>query len=703
MSQRIHAPLVLLTALACATPLAHAGRTAVTPPDLSAAITAADRTTALGARASARERSRYARQFERAYALYPHIPRGTLEAVAYAQTGWSNVQPRVAHRARDGHLPPAYGVMGLYNGGGFRDQVAEAARALGVSQAQVRTNPEVNIIAGALLLDRAMRRDDGGRLVLADSDAGAIARALMRYAAFPAAAGKLVDYARQSFAYDVLLAMRDGVSHEGVAVPARPVVLEQAFDPAQLRLLRAPVLKMDVAADSIARVDDPMLAPTRPSATAADFGEAIWNPASPSNYSTAGNGMSAVIMHTMEGSYAGAISWFQNPSAQVSAHYLLRKSDGQITQMVREYHQAWHAAYHNGYTIGLEHEGYASDPGTWTDPMVNASARLTKSICARRGVNCASAWQGPGYDTWHVVPDSVRVKGHGMLTNNQNRYDPGKYFPWARYYGLINGGAPPPAQPLYWVDTYANAPGYASPTSTTQTGTLNAGTSYVYCRTWGREVRNGSSFNHWWLKTDLDVGPSNQWVSAYYLSRWGNDEAKDNNGDDIPGCDVLPYGKIGEKWYALGGVRSVVGGPKLKEMDAKLGGRFQQFAKGIILWHEDTGAFPVYGQILDQFWATGGELEWGFAMMDELNAAKSPATGQQGRFQYFQKALFLWTPATGPHVLHGAILDHFEDTGREAKYGYPTADEQAHGTDGRKQAFEKATFYWTPARGVWTE
>lgn len=25
----------------------------------------------------------------------------------------------------------------------------------------------------------------------------------------------------------------------------------------------------------------------------------------------------------------------------------------------------------------------------------------------------------------------------------------------------------------------------------------------------------------------------NQWVSAYYLARWGNDVAKDNNGADI--------------------------------------------------------------------------------------------------------------------------------------------------------------------------
>ncbi|NGN64767.1 M23 family peptidase, partial [Streptomyces sp. A7024] len=43
-------------------------------------------------------------------------------------------------------------------------------------------------------------------------------------------------------------------------------------------------------------------------------------------------------------------------------------------------------------------------------------------------------------------------------------------------------------------------------------------------------------YNHWWLKTDPDVGPANQYVSAYYLSRWGNDEARDNNGTVIPDC-----------------------------------------------------------------------------------------------------------------------------------------------------------------------
>ena len=88
----------------------------------------------------------------------------------------------------------------------------------------------------------------------------------------------------------------------------------------------------------------------------------------------------------------------------------------------------------------------------------------------------------------------------------------------------------------YWVDTFANAPVYASPTSTAQTGTLYGGTNYVYCKVWGRMIGNSTSYNHWWLRTDPDVGPANQYVSAYYLSRWGNDEAKDENGAPIPDC-----------------------------------------------------------------------------------------------------------------------------------------------------------------------
>ncbi|AOH36170.1 N-acetylmuramoyl-L-alanine amidase [Luteimonas sp. JM171] len=714
MSRRI------LTALAAgAVALGMCG--GVAAGETSAAIEALERDRAAALQDLARERAPYPRYFQRAYERYPDIPRGLLEAIAYAQTGWRHVAPDPGEEPGHRHMPPAYGVMGLYRGEGFANQVHEGAELLGVSERLVMTDPETNILAAAALLDREIRQPAGpqDRLATARDGLESTSGALARYAGYGPGDSSIQGYARQSFAYEVLQTLAKGVDGHGVKISRQPIQMELAFPADSLRLLTAPALRMDHEADSVRPTDEqvePLPAPgetatqglaATPEAgiAAVDFGEAIWNPAHTANYSTAGNSMTGVIMHTVEGSYAGTISWFKNPAPpNTSAHYVIRKSDGQITQMVREYQQAWHAYAHNYYTIGIEHDGYASDPNNWSQAMLNASARLVRSICARRPVDCASAWKGPGYDYWHVVPDSVRIKAHGMLTYNQNRYDPGKYFPWASFYTMINDGAPPPAAtPTYWVDTWAAAPGYPSPTGGSQSGTLHQGTHYVYCKTWGRRQGSGAEFNHWWLKTDLDVGPANQWVSAYYLSRWGNDEARDNDGYDIPRCEVLPYGEIGRKYYAMGGVRSDLGVPTNEEADAANGGRWQQFAGGMILWHADTGAFPVWGQILEHFRATGSEGRWGYPLIDELDAGVSPATGQRGKFQYFEDGLFLWTPATGAHAIHGAILAHFEDNGREEALGYPLGDEEAHGSNGRKQRFEQTTLYWTPANGVWAD
>ena len=396
--------------------------------------------------------------------------------------------------------------------------------------------------------------------------------------------------------------------------------------------------------------------------------------------------------------------------------------------------QSW-SYYHHGNEV---RQALDFDATAGTPVLASASGRAWRYYEANGAGNYVVIDHGGGWKTYYFhlaqfsVADGASVgQGQQIGTTGNTGNSFGAHIHYEQLYNgvgqviAINGvslapypsgsgvkrlqsdngcsGNPPPASSRYWVDTWANAPGYGSATSTAQTGTLYQGTSYVYCKTWGREVRNGGSFNHWWLKTDLDVGPANQWVSAYYLGRWGNDEARDNDGYDLPRCEVLPYGRIGEKWHALGGVRSLLGAPSLKEMDAKDGGRFQQFANGIILWHARTGAHAIHGEILEHFWATGDEGEWGYALMDEMDAAKSPATGQAGRFQYFEKGLFLWTPSSGARVLHGAILDHFEDTGREALYGYPLTDEQAEGSNGRRQVFERATFHWTPQRGVWVD
>jgi len=133
------------------------------------------------------------------------------------------------------------------------------------------------------------------------------------------------------------------------------------------------------------------------------------------NYtSTSGRKVKRIIIHTIEGSSTSAINWFRNSAARVSAHYIISKS-GRITQMVKEKDKAYHAKYHNSDTIGLEHSGYASR-GDFTSAEYTASFKLICDIAKR-----------------HNIPvDREHILGHGELTHNANRYDPGKYWAWDR-------------------------------------------------------------------------------------------------------------------------------------------------------------------------------------------------------------------------------------------------------------------------------
>jgi hypothetical protein len=102
----------------------------------------------------------------------------------------------------------------------------------------------------------------------------------------------------------------------------------------------------------------------------------------------------------------------------------------------------------------------------------------------------------------------------------------------------------------YFVDTFAVAYGYqdqyclgdgrSGNQRCNRDGELLAGTNYVFCKVWGDRVDFGDGHNHWWLLTDLDNVYSGRdgrsFVSAYYLTRWGNDIARDNNGVEIPDC-----------------------------------------------------------------------------------------------------------------------------------------------------------------------
>jgi len=186
-----------------------------------------------------------------------------------------------------------------------------------------------------------------------------------------------------------------------------------------------------------------------------------------------------VTIHTIQGSYTSAINWFKNCDANVSAHYVIRSSDGQITQMVREADKAWHVGTSNGYTVGIEHEGYVSDPGTWyTDAMYNASALLSRDILNSRGL-ARKVFNGLPY--WNSKPadSEYNVKGHVNYAN-QSHTDPGSGWNWPRYRDLVN----PPS--TAWETIVDNA------TSGRFSASSNWGTSSYSSQRYGADYRYAS-------------------------------------------------------------------------------------------------------------------------------------------------------------------------------------------------------------------
>jgi hypothetical protein len=164
---------------------------------------------------------------------------------------------------------------------------------------------------------------------------------------------------------------------------------------------------------------------------ALDYGPALWAPANSGNYTVSDREISYpinyVVIHTTQGSYSGTISWFQNPSSNVSAHYVIRSSDGQITQMVREKDIAYHAGNwtYNTQSVGIEHEGFVSDPSWYTDAMYRASATLTRNVCIKYGIPMTRS----------------RIIGHSEVPGATHT-DPGPNWNWTFYMQLVTQSSP---------------------------------------------------------------------------------------------------------------------------------------------------------------------------------------------------------------------------------------------------------------------
>lgn len=401
--------------------------------------------------------------FETAASRYA-VPRDLLIAVGYAET----------HLDGHGGTPSAsggYGPMQLTRNATVHT-LDEAARLTGLRLTTLRTEQAANVQGAAAVL--RSYADAAGLTAEQRGDVNLWYAAVVRYggASDPSVARLYADTV-----YD-LLATGFAAPERGVTVTGRKVAPERGA----LEAVPAP-------------------GASRVGLQSTDYGPAAWVAASTSNYTVANRetdyNINYVVIHVTQGSYAGTISWFQNPAAQATAHYVVRSSDGAITQMVREKDVAWHAGNwtYNTQSVGIEHEGYVDDSGWFTDAMYRSSAALTRNLTSKYG----------------IPRDRAHIIGH-IEVPGATHTDPGPYWNWTYYMQLVNGitGIGSGTVNVSGTLNVRSGPG----TGYAVVGSVsNGATVSVYCQATGTTVTGTYGTTNIWNK----IG-TNKWVSDAYVN-----------------------------------------------------------------------------------------------------------------------------------------------------------------------------------------
>ncbi|MGE7218998.1 N-acetylmuramoyl-L-alanine amidase [Priestia koreensis] len=161
------------------------------------------------------------------------------------------------------------------------------------------------------------------------------------------------------------------------------------------------------------------------------------NPSDYSNYDVAdrpsfGPDIRYIVIHDTETSYDGTVRLFANPYSATS-QYVVRSSDGHVTQMVHNKDIAWHAGnwYFNMHSVGIEHEGYALQGATWfSEPMYRSSAKLVRYLGHKYNIPL---------DRAHIIGHE-EVPGLSPARQSAMHSDPGPFWDWEHYMQLV--GAP---------------------------------------------------------------------------------------------------------------------------------------------------------------------------------------------------------------------------------------------------------------------
>lgn len=374
----------------------------------------------------------YAADFADAYRRYPIIPKGMLEAVAYTQTHIRHIRATEPESCTG--MPRATGVMGLFADGKgyFRENLNLVAQLSGEKADQIKADPRTNILAYAAAYAKLAQERN-----LTAADPAKHLPVLIALSELPLASDAVSTFALDSHLYSVLSFLTKADNQTQYGFPNHQLDLRAIFG-ANYDVLsagNARVGKTEVEAEG--QTFDPA-GSTYARVTSTDYGPALSNFTTCNYSSRSGTAVTHYAIHTVQGTYAGCISWFKNCTANASAHYVIRSSDGQVTQMVSEANKAWHVGSENPYAIGTEHEGYVNDASWYTTAMYTASAALARDITVSGyGISGLRTFYGAATTGTFSTGACVKIKGHQHFPN-QTHTDPGVNWNWEYFYQLIN-------------------------------------------------------------------------------------------------------------------------------------------------------------------------------------------------------------------------------------------------------------------------
>ncbi len=380
--------------------------------------------------------------FQEAYAQFPTLPPGLLESVAWTNTRIRHLKATPSCQ----ELPEYHGVMGLVKDGKgyFQNSLEHVAGLSGYTEAEIMASPRMSILAYAKAYASLQQNKR-----LTSGSVESHRSILSELSELPLDSDPQSQYALDQ-QYFMILREIEAPHYQTNQRTPRSFKYDQIFGAENYRVLsaaRVTVSTSEINSDKGAAYSAPgnRNASCTASSNQTNFAGAVWNAAHSNNYSSRGGAkVDFVTIHTIQGSYASAIAWFRNARSKVSTHYVIRASDGQITQMVCELEKAFHVKTDNAEAIGIEHEGFIDDGGAWyTNEMYESSAALVRDICTRYSINPLQTFGGPPTSgVLTLTNNCYKIKGHQHFRGN-NHIDPGPYWDWDRYYRLVNPSPKP--------------------------------------------------------------------------------------------------------------------------------------------------------------------------------------------------------------------------------------------------------------------